>query len=665
MKLVWPSAKLLQAATGASARACDHITSNVLPLLLEQFHKHSQSNQRRTILEMILGFLKLQQRWSYEDKDERTLSDFKDQLCSLVFMALTDSSAQLQLVGIRAITVLGAQPDFLSSEDLEQAVGHLYRLSFQEEDSQSWVAALEASGALATLYPVAFSSHLVPKLAEELHRGKSNLARGDGSTKCSQHLRCLQALSAVSTHPSIVKETLPLLLEHLWRMNKGNVVTGPSDIIAVCQSLQQVAEKCQQDPESCWYFHQTAVPWLLALAVQASMPEKEPSVLREVLLEDAVLAAMVSVIGTATTHLTSELAAQSVTRIVSLFLDGNTSFLPENSFPSRFQPFQDGSSGQRRLVALLMAFVCSLPQNVEIPQLNQLMRELLELSCCHSCPFSSTAAAKCFAGLLNKLPAGQQLDEFLQLAVDAVDSGLGSGPFRHQAFTLLLWVTKALVLRYHPLNSSLTARLMGLLSDPELGPAAADGFSLLMSDCTDVLTRASHAEVRIMFRQRFFTDNVPALVQGFHAAPQDVKPNYLKGLSHVLHRLPKPVLLPELPTLLSLLLEALSCSDSVVQLSTLSCLQPLLLEAPQVMSLHVDMLVTKFLNLSSSPSMAVRIAALQCMHALTRLPTPVLLPYKPQVIRALAKPLDDKKRLVRKEAVSARGEWFLLGSPGS
>lgn len=61
---------------------------------------------------------------------------------------------------------------------------------------------------------------------------------------------------------------------------------------------------------------------------------------------------------------------------------------------------------------------------------------------------------------------------------------------------------------------------MGLLSDSELGPKAADGFSLLMSDCTDVLTRAGHADVRIMFRQRFFTDNVPALVQGFHAAPQ-------------------------------------------------------------------------------------------------------------------------------------------------
>ncbi|XP_078202316.1 MMS19 nucleotide excision repair protein homolog isoform X4 [Callithrix jacchus] len=613
MKLVWPSAKLLQAAAGASARACDYITSNVLPLLLEQFHKHSQSSQRRTILEMLLGFLKLQQKWSYEDKDQRPLNGFKDQLCSLVFMALTGPSTQLQLVGIHTLTVLGAQPDLLSSEDLELAVGHLYRLNFLEEDSQSWVAALEASGTLAALYPVAFSSHLVPKLAEELRVGESDLTRGDGPTQCSRHLCCLQALSAISTHPSIVRETLPLLLQHLCQVNK----------------------------------------------------EKEPSVLRKVLLEDEVLAAMVSVIGTATTHLSPELAAQSVTHIVPLFLDGNVSFLPENSFPSRFQPFQDGSSGQRRLVALLMAFVCSLPRNVEIPQLNQLMRELLELSCCHSCPFSSTAAAKCFAGLLNKHPAGQQLDEFLQLAVDKVEAGLGSGPCRSQAFTLLLWVTKALVLRYHPLSSCLTTQLMGLLSDPELGPAAADGFSLLMSDCTDVLTRAGHAEVRIMFRQRFFTDNVPALVQGFHAAPQGVKPNYLKGLSHVLNRLPKPVLLPELPTLLSLLLEALSCPDCVVQLSTLSCLQPLLLEAPQVMSLHVDTLVTKFLNLTSSPSMAVRIAALQCMHALTRLPTPVLLPYKPQVIRALAKPLDDKKRLVRKEAVSARGEWFLLGSPGS
>lgn len=42
MKLVWPSAKLLQAAAGASLRTFHRITHGVLPLLLEQYTKHTQ-----------------------------------------------------------------------------------------------------------------------------------------------------------------------------------------------------------------------------------------------------------------------------------------------------------------------------------------------------------------------------------------------------------------------------------------------------------------------------------------------------------------------------------------------------------------------------------------------------------------------------------------------
>lgn len=42
MKLVWPSAKLLQAAAGASLRTFHRITHSVLPLLLEQYTKHTQ-----------------------------------------------------------------------------------------------------------------------------------------------------------------------------------------------------------------------------------------------------------------------------------------------------------------------------------------------------------------------------------------------------------------------------------------------------------------------------------------------------------------------------------------------------------------------------------------------------------------------------------------------
>ncbi|XP_062435679.1 MMS19 nucleotide excision repair protein homolog isoform X3 [Rhea pennata] len=663
MKLVWPSAKLLQAAAGASLRTCHRITCNVVPLLLEQYTKHPQSSQRRTILEMLLGFLELQKKWGHVEEDESAVLALRAPVCSVVFSAMTDPSVHLQLVGIRALTVLGSLQGFLSPSDLELVVDHLLRLILHEEDSQSSEAAMEAAGSLAPIYPQIFSGRMVPRLGEELQSEWEE--EGCRAPRALQQ-RCLQALAAVSTHTSIVKETVPILLQHLRQVQKGSEARNAQDVVSVCQSLHRVALQCQQDAESCWYYHQKVVPCLLAMAVQAAMQESTHPLLSKALLEEEALAAMVPVISAASTHLIPELAAQSVSHVVPLFLDGEVSFLPQNSFPCSFQPFEGGErlEAQRRLVALLMAFVCSLPRNVVIPQQERLLRELLALSCSCNCPFTATTAAKCFAGLVNKHPAGQQLDEILQLAVNRMEPGLAEGPHRTQALTLLLWVTKALVLRYHPLSSHLTDKLLGLLGDAELGPVAADGFSLLMADSPDVLHKGCHADVRIMFRQRFFTDNVPKLVQGFHGAGPDVKANYLKGLSHVLNHLPKPVLVTELPTLLSLLLEALSCSDRVVQLSTLSCLQPLLLEAPQIMSLHVDTLVTKFLSLASSPAMAVRIAALRCAHALTSLPTTVLLPYKARVIRALAKPLDDKKRLVRKEAVAARGEWFLLGSPG-
>uniref|UniRef100_A0A803Y1S8 MMS19 nucleotide excision repair protein n=1 Tax=Meleagris gallopavo TaxID=9103 RepID=A0A803Y1S8_MELGA len=629
MKLVWPSAKLLQAAASASLRTYHRLTHSILPLLLEQYNKHSQSSQRRTILEMLLGFLELQQKWGHIEEDESTLLSLQETVCSVVFSALTDPSVQLQLVGIRALTVLGSLQGFLSPSDLELVVDHLVRLALHEEDSQSSEAAMEAAGSLAPAYPKVFSGRMVPRLGEELQSGKADSLGGgwepsqhpsDSRDLHSLQQRCLQALAAVSTHTSIVRETVPVLLQHLRNVQKGNTA---GEIVSVCQSLHRVALQCQQDAEGCWYYHQAVVPCLLAMAVQAS---SHPLV-SKALLEEEVLTAMVPVISAATTHLSPELAAQSVSHVVPLFLDGEVSFLPQNSFPCSFQPFEDGEclEPQRRLVALLMAFVCSLPLNVVIPQQERLLRELLALSCSCSCPFTATTASKCFAGLVNKHPAGQQLDEILQLAVNRMEPGLTEGPHRIQALTLLLWVTKALVLRYHPLSSHLTDKLLGLLSDVELGPTAADGFSLLMAESPDVLHKGCHADVRIMFRQRFFTDNVPKLVRGT---------------------------------------TALSCSDRVVQLSTLSCLQPLLLEAPQIMSLHIDTLVTKFLSLTSSPAMAVRIAALRCAHALTSLPTIVLLPYKARVIRALAKPLDDKKRLVRKEAVAARGEWFLVGSPG-
>uniref|UniRef100_A0A8B9HN32 MMS19 nucleotide excision repair protein n=1 Tax=Astyanax mexicanus TaxID=7994 RepID=A0A8B9HN32_ASTMX len=325
--------------------------------------------------------------------------------------------------------------------------------------------------------------------------------------------------------------------------------------------------------------------FLLFLCFNAGLKSSDHS---SALTQEAVLSAVVPVISTACAALQTDLAAKMAAQVVSLFLDGDVSFLPDNAYPSQIQ--------------LLKVRI-------------QLLEEL-SCSCSHA--FSYTSAAKCFAGLINKRAAGKHISLFI----------------------------------------------FSLLSDPQLGSQAADSFSLLMSDSPDVLNRSCHADVRIMYRQRFFAENSAKLVQGFNCAEQESKSVYLKALSHIVNNLPRQVQLSELPALLPLLLEALSCPDQAVQLSTLSCLQPVLLDPPPALTTQLEALFSRLLALTSSPAMKVRMAALRCVHALSRLPEHMVLPFRARVLRALAPPLDDKKRLVRKEAVSARGEWFLLGSPG-
>lgn len=55
--------------------------------------------------------------------------------------------------------------------------------------------------------------------------------------------------------------------------------------------------------------------------------------------------------------------------------------------------------------------------------------------------------------------------------------------------------------------------------------------------------------------------------------------------------------------LLSLLLEALSCPDQGVQLSTLSCLQPVLVDPPSALIQQLEALVSRLLTLTTSPAM--------------------------------------------------------------
>ncbi|XP_068438779.1 MMS19 nucleotide excision repair protein homolog [Clinocottus analis] len=670
LKLVWPSAKLLQAACSASNRASHIVTDAVVPSLVEQYNSRAQCSHRRTLLEVVQRFI---QSVKTCENEESVFLAFRPALCTMVFSALTETNSSLQITATSLLTSLAQQTGLLLDSDVELAVDHLTRLLLTEDDNKVSLAVVECAGALAELHPAAFITKLIPRLKEEMFSEPMDQGHNRAASETNSHhamrQRCLSALAAVSTQASVVQESTPVLLEVLSSAHTGGVVFSVEEVVLACHSLQRIAKQVQDTEETGRCFHDVIIPRLLSLALQAAMQGEGSPGGRSPLLEEAVLSALVPVISTSCSRLQPTLAGRTAARAVSLFLDGDVSFLPDNSFPSNIQLLkkQQGDSwSQSQMVCLLLGCVCSLPRSVEVPRIDDLMAELEEMSCTCSHPLSYTSAAKCFAGLANKRPQGDSLDSLIQRTMKRVCHELDStsSPVRTQACSLLIWVAKALLLRYHPLFTTLTDKLFSLLDDADLGPAAADGFRLLMSDSADILNRGCHADVRIMYRQRFFSENSAKLVQGFNAAPQEKKPNYLKAVSNIVNKLPKQVQVTELPALLSLLLEALSCPDQGVQLSTLSCLEPVLIDPPPALIQQLEALVSRLLALISSPAMGVRIASLRCIHAISCFPEHEVLPFRARVLRALARPLDDRKRLVRREAVQARADWFLLGTPG-
>ncbi len=101
----------------------------------------------------------------------------------------------------------------------------------------------------------------------------------------------------------------------------------------------------------------------------------------------------------------------------------------------------------------------------------------------------------------------------------------------------------------------------------------ADGIFVIMDDCTEVLSKQSHANIRMMYKQKFFQTNIGAIVkvcfwpwinnvdqhfihiQGYKESDDTKHGIYLIAVSHLLTTVPKQVLLTELPLLIPMLLE--------------------------------------------------------------------------------------------------------------
>jgi DNA repair/transcription protein MET18/MMS19 len=236
-----------------------------------------------------------------------------------------------------------------------------------------------------------------------------------------------------------------------------------------------------------------------------------------------------------------------------------------------------------------------------------------------------------------------------------------------QPITMLFAILKALILRNAPQQSRLLLRLLGGLSDPKVGHAVAQGFSILLEP-DDILSKENHCAISPLYKQKTFAIAVPEISSAFAAADAAVKKNYLVALSGILQWLPYSAFAAEVASLTPLLLLTLELDDEhKVKAGTIDKLSAIL-QNGTILEERASSLITRLLHISSSKTdpPKVRETALQCLTLVaSSMKTETIMPYRKQVVKRLTVPIDDKRRAVRAEAVKCRTKWISVDEGAS
>jgi len=102
-----------------------------------------------------------------------------------------------------------------------------------------------------------------------------------------------------------------------------------------------------------------------------------------------------------------------------------------------------------------------------------------------------------------------------------------------------------------------------------------------------------------------------------------------------------------------------SQSDEILE-STITTVLSVCDQNKDIIQQYVETLLPRIITLVNHQRMKIRIASLKCLTKLAAYPLHMLVPLQKDVIRAMRSVLDDRKRLVRKEAVTCSNVWHLI-----
>ncbi|KAL2009561.1 hypothetical protein VTN00DRAFT_5368 [Thermoascus crustaceus] len=700
-----PARQILRSVSAASAVAFILVVQAVVAPLFTIYQEADGIAKQRALLETFVTLfdsaIEVFGTWGTRDAEvplENPLLAFQDQFSEVLSQALMGTAKEeisFRMKALGGLLRLSMLRKFFQDNEIGLFVQYLDEIILKEESVGSDDLKKEAIKALAEI------SKYKPRLIMDITFPAFVATLPDyGDEEKPEYLNTLETLAQISVEKDIFETLVRRLLSKLDILLLKDEPGSPAYPRAILLTIIYVMDRrdVKQD-QSLQSYYEKIVVGLCRKAAESASGKAKNRILNDASVLDT-LGRLSNLIVRALPRDKQDEVAENVYTLFST--TGN--FVPV--------PFAVSTSeDQRRTMILSTYLLAGLPKDslklpYTNPDMSPLLDELVQLSLAERDQSIQLALLRQLALLVNKfLPTPQ-----LPLASEILDSILPPDvqdkKLSPESIRTIFWVSKALILRLAPKTTEILTSLLSLLSssDQVTSGLSARGFAILLS-ADDVLSTNNGANIRLLSKQRVFTTVVPLISSKIRelntagpdsGAPKHIKPAYLTALSGILSTISPSLVMPELPTLLPLLLQSLDLEDAgsqAVKAATLETLSVIIHENGVSVideTGHVQSLVTRLLKTATyippgkptkpeqpapvpgtTNTPRLRAQALKCLFLLARAPSdanapPVakagklspLLPVKNLVLRSLRTILDDPKRDVRKAAVDARGAWL-------
>lgn len=686
-----PAQQILRSISAASGASFTLIVQAVVAPVLATYQAADGIAKQRALLETLIALfdsaIVVFGDWTSREPEaviENPLLAFKDQFSdafSQALMGAAKDEVSFRATALKGLLRLSTIRGFFQENETGLVVQYLDEILLKEESIGRDDLKRESIAALAEISkynPQLIMDITFPAFAATLPDFD------DGSD--SSYLTTLENLAQISVEKDIFDTLVRRLLSKLTILLHNEDPGSPAYPRAILLTILYVMNQRQMDQDSNLglYYDKIVVDLCRSVAASATGTANN-----RILNDPTVLDVLGRLCNLIVRCLPKEKQDAVVENVYTLFTTADT-FTPVPFSPS---PGED----QQRTMVISTYLLAGLPKDCAnlpytSPNMSSLLADLIQRSVTEGEPTTQLAFLRHVALLVNKFVSKADLDLAAGILDELLPPGMEDRRLSTGTIKAIFWLSKALILRLAPKTTQILTSLLTLVSssDEPTSTTSARGFAILLRD-DDILSPTNGANIRLLTKQRVFTTITPLISSRIREVntttrapvPQHIKPAHLTALSGILSTIPSALVMPELPTLLPLLLQSLDLqtAESVaVRTATLETLAVIIRENGVAVideAGHVQSLVSRLLNTTTSSrddkepinTPRLRIDALKCLFLLAESPSTntsgsragtlsPLLPVKNQVLRSLRFVLDDPKRDVRKAAVDARGAWL-------